>query len=252
MPIMKKRRIILSVCSVLLLFLLSGCVNFVQEMQVNQDGSGVLSFALGVETEYYPQVQLAIPEGFQFDNLLSQLIQDENVTDVTQDHYEESGKTYDAIRLEVADVLAVFGEDGRRIGPLTVSLTLEEDVYKFDQVIDLENSNFSIPGINLLDLSGAGYTVRLLVPQIIDTNGRQDAAGECVWEVPLSDLLQGGDTINLNAEFILEPYEGFFIPWEKWFPFILAGFVGVGFLSVLIVIIVNTTGKRKEKRRYRF
>ncbi len=252
MRITKKRRIVLSAFSIILLFLLSGCVNFLQEMQVNQDGSGVLSFALGVDTEFYPQVQVAIPEGLQLDNLLSQLIQDENVTDVTQDHYEDNGRTYDAIRLEVADVLAVFGEDGRRIGPLTVSLTMEEDVYIFNQVIDLENSNFSIPGINLLDLSGAGYTVRLLVPQIIDTNGRQDAAGECVWEVPLSDLLQGGDTIILNAEFILEPYEGFFIPWEKLFPFILAGFLGLGFLSILIVIIINTTGKRKDKKQYRF
>jgi hypothetical protein len=249
---MKPNRKILLTLAFLSLLVLSGCVNLVQEMRVNPDGSGALRFALGVESEVYPEVQMAIPEGFELENLLSTLIRDENVTDVVQEEYQEGGRTYQSITLEVADFLLVFGEEGRRIGPLTVSLTREDDVYRFEQVIDLENSNLRIPGINLLDLSGAGYTVRLLVPQITDTNGRQDAAGESVWEVPLSELLQGGETIRLEAEYVLEPYEGFFIPWEKLFPYIVIGFVGLGFLAVLVVIVVNTVGKRKEKRRYRF
>ncbi len=249
---MQKRKFYIVLISCLCSWLLAGCVNLVQEMTVLEDGSGSLRFALGVDSDVYPEVQMAIPEGFQFENLLSTLIQDENITGVTQDQYEADGKTYQFIQLDVADFMAVFGEDGRRIGPITVTLSQEGETYRFEQIIDLENSNLSIPGVNLLDFSGAGYTVRLVVPQIMDTNGRQDAAGESVWEVPLSDLLQGGETIYLQADYTLEPYEGFFIPWEKYFPYLVAGFVGIGFFSVLVVIVVNSIGKRKEKKRYRF
>lgn len=252
MDAMEKRRRLLIGVSLICALLLSGCVNLVQEMVVEPDGSGALRFALGIESQVFPEVREAIPEALTLESLLSTLIQDENITDVVQEEYQEDGITYQSIHLEVADFAALFGEEGRRIGPLTVTLVREGDQYAFQQVINLENSNLRIPGVNLLDLSGAGYTVRLRVPQIIDTNGRQDAAGESVWEVPLSDLLQGGETIRLGATYILEPYEGLFIPWEKYFPYLVMGFVGVGFLSILVVIVVNTAGRRKEKKKYRF
>jgi len=233
------------------LFLLSGCINLVQELAVREDGSGSLRFALGVETGVYQQVMEQIPEGFLLQNLLSNLIQDENVLDVVQDHYEADGRTWDSVELEVKDVAALFAEE-RRIGPLTVALDEEDGIYSFEEIMDLENSNLVIPGINLLDLSGAGYTVRLITPQIVYTNGLQEAAGVSVWEVPLSELLRGEETITLQADYVLEPYEGVFIPWDTFFPYVVIGFLALGGIAVLVVVIVNTTKRRKKKRKYRF
>jgi hypothetical protein len=49
---------------------------------------------------------------------------------------------------------------------------------------------------------------------------------------------------------VLEPYEGNFIPWEMIFPYAVAGFLGVGVVVILAVVILNTTniGKRDKKK----
>ena len=204
-------------------FLLTGCVNLVQEVTVRQDGSGSLRFAVGVETSAYPQFQLAVPESFQLENLFATLILDENVTDVEQTNYQSGNRTWDAIEIQVADMAALFAED-RTFGPLMLSIEPDGEGFEFEQTLDLEQSNLNIPGVNLLDLSGAGYSVRLITPQILSTNGLQEAAGVSLWEVPLSDLLQGGESIFLQADYVLVPYEGVFIPWETFFPYVVIGF----------------------------
>jgi hypothetical protein len=240
---MKKRRFLYLLISTFSLLLLSGCVNLVQEVTINEDGSGIVSFALGVENQSYDQFQEETPEGYALENLLANLIQEELVTDVAQEHYEREGWTWDVIRLEIVDVCALFEEE-RRIGPVWISLDEEEGVYTFNQTIDFENSNLTIPGINLIDLTNAGYTVRLTAPQVVNTNGVHVAAGESEWEVSVGELLQGGDNTTLWADYNLEPYEGVFIPWETFFDYIVIGWLGLGVLAVLVVIIVNTTGGR--------
>jgi hypothetical protein len=70
--------------------------------------------------------------------------------------------------------------------------------------------------------------------------------------VALDDLLQGGTAINQRAVYTLEPYEGFFIPWEVFFPYVVVGFLGLGGVSILIVIIVNTVGKGQKERKINF
>jgi hypothetical protein len=112
--------------------------------------------------------------------------------------------------------------------------------------MDMESSNVLIPGINLLNLAGASYSVRLVTPQVVDTNGFHRAAGISTWDVPLSEFLQGGSSVNLRSEFLLEPYEGTFIPWEVFFPYIVIGFLGLGVLSILLVILINTAKKRDD------
>jgi hypothetical protein len=232
-------------------FLLTGCVNLVQEVTVRQDGSGSLRFAVGVETSVYPQFQQAVPEGFQLENLFANLILDENVTDSERTSYQLGNQTWDVIEMQVGDMAAVFAED-RNFGPLTLTIDQEVDQFSFEQTLDLEQSNISIPGVNLLDLSGAGYSVRLITPQIISTNGLQEAAGVSLWEVPLSDLLQAGESVFLQADYVLEPYQGFFIPWETFFPYVVIGFLATGFISILVVIVVNTTGKDEKPRKIQF
>ncbi|MDY6866886.1 MAG: hypothetical protein SVT56_03115 [Chloroflexota bacterium] len=245
---MKKRQRLLLLISAISLFLLSGCVNLVQEMTVREDGSGVVRFALGVEDQYYEQVQEEIPEGYALENLLATLMQEELVTDVTQETYEQDGWTWDSVQLEIADITALFEEE-RRIGPLRITLDEEEGEFTFTQTLDLTNTNFSIPGINLMDLTDAGYTVRLTAPHILDTNGVQTLAGESVWELSPADLTQEGEGMTLRAEYSLEPYEGIFIPWDTFFDAIVFGWLALGVLSVLVVIIVNTTGRWKRGRK---
>lgn len=233
------------------LLFLSGCVNLLQEVTIHEDGSGLLGFTIGVETSMYPQFQEQIPEGFELENLLSSLIRDENVTNVTRDQYESGGRTYDSIVLEISDLAAVFNEE-QRIGPLTISLDVEDGVYDFRQTINVANSNLIVPGVNLLDLASVGFSVRLTTPQILSTDGVQEAAGVSVWTVPLSELLQGGQTIRLRSQFILEPYQGTFIPWALFFPYIVTGFLALGVIAILVVVIVNTTGKREKKEKLQF
>jgi len=241
----KKRFLILS--ALISLILLSGCVRLDQEVTVNEDGSGGLRFALGVETPYYEQVQEEIPEGYALGDLLSTLRQDELVRGVTEDHFEADGWTWDTIQLEIADIAALFAEE-RRVGPLRLSLEEGEEGIIFVQTVDLANSTLSIPGINLMDLTSAGYTVRLTAPEILDTNGVQEAAGVSVWEVSLGELLQEGENVTLRAAYSLEPYEGVFIPWESFFDVVVYGYLGLGILAILVVIIINTTGRRRGKR----
>jgi len=248
---MKRSRIFSLSLAVICLVLLTGCVNLIQEITVEEDGSGTLRFALGVETTAYPQFQELMPEEMAFENLLANLILDENITDVTQDTYEEGGYTWQTIELDVANFAVLLTEE-RSFGPIILEIDQDGDTFLLLQTLDLEGSNMSIPGINLLDLSGAGYEVRLNTPHILSTNGLQEQAGTSVWEISLGDLLQGEETIFLQAEYVLEPYDGVFIPWETFFPYIVIGFIVAGLLAILVVIIVNTAGKREKEQTLKF
>ncbi len=242
---MHKQKRLLIPLALISLFLLSGCVRLVQEVSVREDGSGSLSFALGVESGYYQQVQEEIPDGYALGDLLSTLSQDDLVSSVTEDHTEADGWTWDTIQLEIDDVAALFAEE-RRIGPLRISVDEAEGEATYVQSIDLVNSTLTIPGVNLMDLTSAGYTVRLTAPQIVDTSGVQAEAGVSQWEVSLGDLLQERDYVTLWADYSLDPYEGVFIPWETFFPYVVIGFLSLGVLAILVVIVVNTTGKRRK------
>ena len=245
--LMKKRRISLMVLALTMMICLSGCVTLVQEMVIREDGSGTFSLALGVESSAYPQFQEAIPEAYQMDNLLRNLLANENITNFWVDNYEANGYIWESIQMEVADIYQLF-DDPQQIGLATIDFNQDGDSYTFQQVLDLAGSNMSIPGVNLLDLAGAGYTIRLVTPQITATNGLQEAAGVSVWQVPLSELLQGGTTTTMRANYLLEPFEGVFIPWETFFPYLVIGVLALGGISILVIIIVNTMGKEKEQK----
>ena len=247
----EKQRLLILITTAACVLFLSGCVSLEQELIIRQDGSGTLQIALGVETEFYLQFQEMIPEGYELENLLTPLLLDKNVSNIEQDHYESGGRTWDAIQMEFGDAFLVFEED-RSFGPVTMSIMQDGDGYTFEQTLDLADSNISIPGVNLLDLTGAGFSVRLNTPQITSTNGLQEAAGVSVWDVSVGDLVQGDETIYIMADYVLESYEGTFIPWETFFPYVVIGFLAVGFLSILIVIIVNTRKKREKKREIHF
>ena len=164
------KRQLLLIASVLGLMFLSSCVSLLQEVTVRQDGSGTMKFALGIETEFYEQFMEMIPEGYELENLLTTLLLNEGVSDVQQDTYQAEGRTWESIQMEIDDAALLFAED-RSFGPVTMSITQDQDGYMFEQTLDLADSNMSIPGANLLDLTGAGYTVRLITPQITSTNG---------------------------------------------------------------------------------
>lgn len=247
----RNRKLLLILSATLSMLVLSGCVNMLQEITIREDGSGTIRFAFGVENEVYPEFEARISEGLQLENYLSGLLRDENVTAMFQDHYEEDGRTWDVIQLEVADFLAVF-EEPRRIGPLEIVFDKDDGIYTFEQTIDLVNSNIEIPGINLMDLTAAGYRVSLFTPQILDTNGVQQDAGLSTWNVTLSDLIREGDEIYLEADYVLEPYEGTYIPWELFFPYVVIGFLSLGFIAILVVIIVNTSKRKEKPKKYHF
>ena len=247
----KNRRLFILLLAMIALLLLSGCVTLREEISVQEDGSGTLSFALGVETESYEQFQESIPEGLELESLLALLIQDENISVRTRDSYEADGRIWESIELEVADFVTVFSDE-KRIGPLLLSVDEDEGMYYFIQMIDVSLMTINIPGMNLLDLSEVVYNVSLSVPQIINTNGVQRTADESTWQVSLVDILQAGEVVYLEAQYTLEPYEGFFIPWELFFPYVVIGFLALGVLSILIVIIVNTTAKREKPQQYKF
>ena len=249
---MKRSRLFLLISAAISLLLLSGCVNLVQEITVEEDGSGSVYFAIGVESSAYPQFQLAVPENLELENLLSSLIQNENVTNVTRNTFEADGRTWDSITLGVADLSVLF-EAEQEIGPLTISLSEEENgLYLYQQTINIMDSNMNIPGVNLLDLTGAAYTIRLFTPQIVDTNGTQRAGGLSTWSVAPADLLQEGEIIFLRADYVLEPYEGFFIPWEVFFPYVVIGFLILGTVLILAVIIINTSRKEEKVEKIKF
>ena len=249
--IMNKRPIILFFLAITGLLLLSGCANVLQELTVREDGSGYLRIAIGVESEFYPDFQETLPEGLELQNLLATLLQDENVTDVIQDKYVAEGRTWDSIQVEMADVQAVFNEE-RRIGPVLMSVDENEGVYTFLQLVDLNLANVTVPGINLLDLSTAEYTMQFNTPHILDTTGVHRAAGISTWTISPSDILQGGESLYLEADYVLEPYEGTFIPWDLFFPYVVIGFLALGVLAIIMVVILNTARKREKPRTYKF
>jgi hypothetical protein len=243
----KKCRTSLMVLALVLLIFLSGCVNLAQEIVIREDGSGVVRFTLGVETTAYPQFQELIPEAYQMENLFKGLLSSEGVTDIRWDNYEANGYTWQSLQMEVSDIYQLFAEP-QSIGLATVNMDQDGESFVFQQSLDLEGSNMRIPGLNLVDLAGAGYTIRLITPQITETNGLQEAAGTSVWEIELSELLQGGTASTLRAEYLLEPYEGVFIPWETFYSYLVIGVLALGGLSILVIIIVNTSGREKQQK----
>jgi hypothetical protein len=66
------------------------------------------------------------------------------------------------------------------------------------------------------------------------------------------DVIQAGEVVYLEAQYSFEPYEGVFIPWELFFPYVVIGFLALGVLSILIVIFVNTAVKREKPQEYKF
>ena len=245
--LLKSKKLLFLIVPLTCLLFLSGCVSLVQEVTVRENGSGTLLFALGVETNVYSQFQESVADELELENLLSSLILDENVTNVQQESYEAGGRIWESILFEMDDLVVIF-EEGRSFGPLTLSITQNEGVYTFDQTLDLEDSNVRFPGINLLDLTDAGYTVRLITPQILSSNGLQVAAGSSEWNVSLGEMLQGGERIWIRADYVLEPYEGVFIPWETFYSYLVIGVLALGGLSILVTIIVNTSGREKVRK----
>lgn len=247
---MRKYRFILILIGLIGLLLLGGCVSIDEDIVINEDGMGTLRFAYGVETTAYPQFELALPQEYQLDSLFSTLIQDENITDVRQQDYEENGITWQSIEMDIADFPAVFADE-RRFGPIIVIFEEQDGIYHFEQTIDLNLANVNIPGMYLLDIADAGYNVQLTTPQITGTNGIQRNASMSTWSISLPDLVGEGESIYLEADYILEPYEGYFIPWALYFPYIVYGFLGLSVVSILVIIIVNTSkgGKKNLKLR---
>lgn len=248
---MKKLRILVLLITTLSLIFLSGCVSLVQEITVAEDGSGILLFAIGVDAASYPQFVERTPEGYQLENFLATLIQDESITDVQQDQYESDGKFWESIQLEVSNFSRLFSEE-RRIGPLILSMDQDEDEYFFYQTRDMEGANIQIPGINLVNFTGAAYTVHFSAPHIIDSNGVQPSADVSEWEIPLEEFLRGDEAIFLQAAYKLEPYEGLFIPWEVFFPYVVIGFLSLGILSIFVIIIVNSRKKNEDIPKIKF
>lgn len=248
---MRIKKLFIIILAVLNSALLSGCFSIIEEVEVLEDGSGTLRFALGVDADDYVAFQEGIPEGFELENLFSVIARDENVTSIQFDRYSQDGVNWESVELAVADFPALFAQ-GRRIGPVEITFTENEGAFRFTQTINVANSTLVIPGVNLMDLSSAVFTVNLITPQIIETNGLQPAAEVSTWAIPLDEVLQGGSTAFLRADYVLEPFEGFFIPWEVFFPYVVIGFLALGGLSVLVVIIVNTVSKREKEPTLRF
>jgi hypothetical protein len=220
----------------------------VEEIKVYENGSGHFRFAYGVEANAYPQFEEVMPEEYRLENLFSNLLQDESVTDFTQEQYEADGRIWDSIELEISDIEALF-VDEKRIGPILVSIDEEDGQFRFEQTIDLNISNVTIPSLNLLDLSGAGFTLKLITPQIVDSNGVHSGAGVSQWKVSMDDFVSDGESVYVQAEYRLEPYEGVFIPWDVIFPYIVFGFLSLGLLTVFLVIYFNTRVKKKDDQR---
>jgi hypothetical protein len=242
---MKMRRVFILLLGIASLLVLGACVSFEQDIVIQEDGAGTLRFAYGVETSAFPQFELALPQEYQLESLFATLVQDENVTDVRQQDYDENGITWQVIEIDVLDFPAVFAEE-RRFGPIIMTVDEEDGIYHFEQIVDLNLANVSIPGMYLLEIADASYRVNLDTPQVIDTNGVQRKAGTSTWPISLPDLVAGEDSIYLEAEYILEPYEGVYIPWEVYFPYVVIGFLGIGVISIVVIIFTNTSKKEEE------
>jgi len=210
-----------------------------------------MRFALGIESENYPAYLEALPEGFSLENFFVSLIRDENLTSIQFDHHIEEGFDWEIITLEVADFNALFG-GRRRIGPFEIMIVEQEGEFSFSETIDIQKATIAIPGVNLMDLSKATFTVNFQTPQITDTNGLQTAAGLSTWSIPIVEVFQGGSTAFLWADYVLEPYEGVFVPWEMFFPYVMIGFLSLGAISIFTVIFVNTVIKREKKPTLKF
>ncbi len=248
-PIKCRNLLVVLTLGVLVFF--TGCVSLNQEIIIREDGSGVLQFAVGVDSQAYERFQSEIPEGFEMENLFAPYALDENITAVTFDQYEADGKIWDVVRMEMADFITAQGER-RRIGPVTFYFTEEEDQYSFFQSIDMGATSLNIPGVNLLDLSRSFYSVQLTAPQILATNGVQPSVGVSTWSISLEEMLQDESVTNLRAVYSLEPFEGVFIPWEVLYPYVTIGFLSLGGISVLVVIIFNTAGRKEEETTLKF
>jgi len=248
---MRKYRTLIILLAGICLLLLSGCVSLEQEIIVLDDGSGTLRFSIGVETEDYDDFIEGIPDGFRLEDLFEPFSRDENVTMVRFEQFTEGDQTWDTVELEIADFSAVFGQT-RRIGPMRMEFIEREGEYRFTQTIDVANSPLVIPGVNLMDLSRATAVVSLSTPQIVATNGLQSAAGVSSWSIPMEEVLQAGSTAFLRSSFVLDPFDGFFIPWEVFFPYIVIGFLGLGGISVFLIIIFNTVIKRETEPKLKF
>lgn len=248
---MRKPKIYLIV-SILLAFLLSGCINITQSIEINADGSGKFSMDLGMS-------EMLLNMGEEFDEeseggkfSLNEMKEDMEltsdnpyVTNVKVDEYNEEGYKHFSVEADISDMHA-FLSDLQAEDNSGIKFTLQQKEngnMHFVQVIDLsegvagediseeEMSEFS----NLMvanAFQGNYWTLTLKLPNVVETNGEWDEETNTVtWSIPMADVLMDQEMYEMSAEY--RPPSSGITPQY----YLLGGVVALAILAVLGYLI---------------
>lgn len=229
-------------CWLALVWGLTGCVNVAQEIELNPDLSGKLTFDIAVsetvDTVAAQQVKDLIA---LFDTMSKLDIKETSLTNTfTTDEYTRDGNKHYVYTLGTNNLqvyLAVLQTSLSKAGIAMSIEKLDNRNLLFKQTIDMSKADtIAIPKL-LLDptLKGYEWTLRMKVPNVVQTNGAYDAATETVtWRVPMAEIY-GNQVIEMTVEFKQ--------PFKMEYLYLIGG----ALLALLVAVVVVLVLRRKKK-----
>jgi len=226
-----------SVGCLFLLVFLSGCIEYTEEIWVNDDGSGTLELDLGMSEML---MQMGDDEGAggpfgdlreKFGQMEEDASRDPNLKSISFNEYTENAMAHVVIRMELLDIT--------KIGDLPEQMVLEEESqeedkpapemevtitrnssgnYAFSQILQIipppkdeddepatEGEDFGRSMIVAM-FADKYFTVILHGPEILFTNGEISSdQTTSTWQIPFADLVEGKEFYReLNAEVMVK------------------------------------------------
>ncbi|MBI9044310.1 MAG: hypothetical protein JEZ06_07480 [Anaerolineaceae bacterium] len=206
-----RKRIFLAVFSVVIVILISGCMNIRQELWVNSDGSGKMKIDIGVDEDFMSMEDLEGMSGGDLTSMESEYENDPNIKNIQTSEYTEDGLSYTSIQFDIIDFDAFVHSSENEM-----DMTYEQ----------LGNGNYLL-AMNLDSLAGGGdetyssedlemfsdmfddyyFEVTMHVPQVVETSGKKTDSGTAYWQIPLMDALNG-EISEISVEYSMEEGQG--------------------------------------------
>lgn len=243
---MKIRRVLIIAGLMLMVFVLSGCLNITQEVWVNPDGSGKIKIDMGLGEVFFQM------GGDEASNPLTEMKTDFEAQSGTKNlkvsEYTDDKAQMRHLVIEFeTDNIQQYLLNNASQSSMGAPMTLEK----------LANGNYLLKQtISNPDPSSAGgevdqqtkdmmveyfkdmyWKIIVHVPSVISTTGSQ--SGQTVeWKVPMADLFLENKVVDVSLEYSLTP-----APSTGWVLYVVIGAVVV----VLAIIVIVLLSRRKKQ-----
>ncbi len=251
--LMKIQRFLFVAILLVASLVLAGCMNMQQELWFNPDGSGKFSMDIGMSESLVNMAEVSGGTGIPTEQDFKQQIVGSNQDDlknVEAKTYTKDGFVHYTVSADVSDMGKFFASSQNNSQGFAMTLEkLANGNSSFKQSINMNSALGSGSGLDtsaadMASMMGAAmegqyWTLRVHVPNMVNTNGTWNKSGGYVeWKVPMKDLFS-----NKGYEMTLEySSRGSFL--GTLLKIALFGLIALVVLAIAAVVIFFVLRKR--------